>query len=43
MTGAAEDKRRVLPDPTQPGLINGDFEEGLNKEASSKAGITNAN
>ena len=29
MTGRAEDKRKVLPDPSRPGLLNGDFEEGL--------------
>ncbi len=27
MTGAAEDRRRVLPDPENPSLANGDFEE----------------
>ena len=27
MTGKAEDGRRVLPDPTNPSLANGDFEE----------------
>jgi protein-L-isoaspartate(D-aspartate) O-methyltransferase len=27
MTGAAEDKRQVKPDPANPVLINGDFEE----------------
>jgi protein-L-isoaspartate(D-aspartate) O-methyltransferase len=26
MTGAAEEKRRVLPDPSQPQVVNGDFE-----------------
>jgi len=29
MTGTAEDNRRVLPDPLNPSLTNGDFEEGL--------------
>ena len=32
MTGAAEDQRRVLPDPTKPALLNGDFEEGLDEK-----------
>lgn len=27
MTGAAEDARKILPDPTKPALRNGDFEE----------------
>ena len=27
MTGQAEDRRRVLPDPANPSLTNGDFEE----------------
>ncbi|MFK7769106.1 MAG: protein-L-isoaspartate(D-aspartate) O-methyltransferase [Mariniblastus sp.] len=36
MTGTAEEQRRVLPDPTKPGLINGDFEEGLNEEGFVK-------
>ena len=27
MTGKAEDRRRVLPDPANPSLANGDFEE----------------
>ena len=31
MTGAAEDERRVLPDPTHPTLLNGDFEDGLDQ------------
>ena len=31
MTGAAEDSRRVFPDPSQPGILNGDFEEGVDK------------
>ena len=37
MTGKAEDRRRVLPDPTKPRLLNGDFEEGLD-EAGFVAG-----
>jgi protein-L-isoaspartate(D-aspartate) O-methyltransferase len=36
MTGAAEDKRKVLPDPTNPKLLNGDFEEGLDEEGFAK-------
>jgi protein-L-isoaspartate(D-aspartate) O-methyltransferase len=31
MTGAAEDKRRVLPDPSQPQVANGDFESVFGK------------
>ena len=29
MTGEAEDRRRVLPDPANPSLANGDFEERI--------------
>jgi len=29
MTGAAEEKREVLPDPDNPVILNGDFEEDL--------------
>ena len=36
MTGKAEDQRRVLPDPTNPQLLNGDFEEGLDEEGFVK-------
>ena len=36
MTGAAEDQRRVLPDPTNPQLLNSDFEEGLDEEGFVK-------
>ena len=36
MTGVAEDERRVLPDPTNPKLLNGDFEEGLDEEGFAK-------
>lgn len=32
MTGTAEVKRKVLPDPRNPKLVNGDFEEGLNEQ-----------
>ncbi|MDG1875197.1 MAG: protein-L-isoaspartate(D-aspartate) O-methyltransferase [Mariniblastus sp.] len=36
MTGAAEVKRRVLPDPANPSLLNGDFEEGLDENGFAK-------
>lgn len=36
MTGAAEDQRRVLPDPENPSLVNGDFEEGLDDAGFAK-------
>lgn len=36
MTGTAEDKREVLPDPTKPTLLNGDFEEGLDEKGFVK-------
>ena len=29
MTGVAEDNRQVFPDPANPGILNGDFEEGV--------------
>ncbi|NLE38435.1 MAG: protein-L-isoaspartate(D-aspartate) O-methyltransferase [Pirellulaceae bacterium] len=29
MTGAAESRRRVLPDPANPKVVNGDFEEAI--------------
>lgn len=29
MTGAAEEERKVLPDPANPKILNGDFEEDL--------------
>jgi protein-L-isoaspartate(D-aspartate) O-methyltransferase len=32
MTGAAEDHRRVLPDPSQPQVANGDFEAVFGKK-----------
>ena len=32
MTGLAESGRRIQPDPANPGVANGDFEEVLNKE-----------
>jgi protein-L-isoaspartate(D-aspartate) O-methyltransferase len=36
MTGAAEDARKVLPDPENPSLVNGDFEEGLDESGFAK-------
>ncbi|MEM7785871.1 MAG: protein-L-isoaspartate(D-aspartate) O-methyltransferase [Planctomycetota bacterium] len=36
MTGTAEDNRRVLPDPENPQLVNGDFEEGLDENGFAK-------
>ena len=33
MTGTAEDARRVLPDPTDPRLVNGGFEETIGDSA----------
>ncbi len=36
MTGRAEQERKVLPDPTQPALLNGDFEEGLDQKGFIK-------
>ena len=36
MTGQAEDERKVLPDPTKPNLLNGDFEEGLDEDGFVK-------
>jgi protein-L-isoaspartate(D-aspartate) O-methyltransferase len=36
MTGTAEDVRQVLPDPANPQLINGDFEEGLDDAGFAK-------
>lgn len=32
MTGTAEAKREVLPDPTRPSLLNGDFEDGVDEK-----------
>ncbi len=29
MTGVAEDNRQVFPDPSKPGILNGDFEQGV--------------
>lgn len=36
MTGTAEDNRRIMPDPLNPKLINGDFEEGLDENGFAK-------
>ena len=36
MTGEAEDQRQVKPDPENPILVNGNFEEGLNKQGFAK-------
>lgn len=36
MTGEAEDQRQVKPDPENPTLVNGNFEEGLNKQGFAK-------
>ncbi len=36
MTGTAEEQRRVLPDPTKPELLNGDFEEGVDESGFVK-------
>lgn len=36
MTGTAEDNRRILPDPENPKLLNGDFEEGLDEAGFAK-------
>jgi protein-L-isoaspartate(D-aspartate) O-methyltransferase len=39
MTGAAEDERKVRPDPLRPQLANGDFEE-VAKDKSGKDELT---
>ena len=36
MTGEAEDQREVKPDPENPTLVNGNFEEGLNNQGFAK-------
>lgn len=36
MTGEAESERKVLPDPTNPKILNGDFEEGLDDKGFVK-------
>ncbi len=32
MTGTAEDKRKIKPDPSKPAILNADFEEGMDDE-----------
>lgn len=36
MTGTAEDNRKIKPDPLNPSLSNGDFEEGLDENGFAK-------
>ena len=36
MTGAAEDARKVMPDPANPKILNFDFEEGLDEKGFVK-------
>ena len=36
MTGAAEDARKVIPDPSKPEILNFDFEEGLDDKGFVK-------
>lgn len=36
MTGKAEDERELLPDPTNPKILNGDFEAGVDKKGFVK-------
>ncbi len=36
MTGKAEDTREILPDPSNPTLLNGDFENGLDENGFVK-------
>ena len=36
MTGKAEDERDLLPDPNQPKVINGDFEQGVDEKGFVK-------
>ena len=36
MTGKAEDEREQLPDPTNPKILNGDFEEGVDEKGFVK-------
>ena len=38
MTGLAEQRRKVQPDPTRPTLVNGDFEETLEGQDDTPAG-----
>ncbi len=36
MTGAAEDEREIKPDPLNPQIVNGDFEQGLDENSFVK-------
>lgn len=36
MTGKAEDEREQLPDPTNPKILNGDFEDGVDEKGFVK-------
>jgi protein-L-isoaspartate(D-aspartate) O-methyltransferase len=36
MTGAAEDARQVLPDPSQPRIVNGSFEDAIPREGTEE-------
>ncbi len=36
MTGAAEDARQVLPDPSQPRIVNGSFEDAIPREGTKE-------
>ena len=36
MTGTAEEQRKVLPDPLNPTLTNGDFEQGLDENGFAR-------
>ncbi len=36
MTGKAEDERDLLPDPTNPKVLNGDFEQGVDEKGFVK-------
>ncbi|MGD9128473.1 MAG: protein-L-isoaspartate(D-aspartate) O-methyltransferase [Planctomycetia bacterium] len=36
MTGLAEERRKVQPDPTNPSIVNGDFEESLGEGDKKK-------
>jgi len=38
MTGAAEEGRHILPDPTKPGVANGAFDEALQQKPDEPAG-----
>jgi len=38
MTGQAEERRRVRPDPTRPEIVNGGFEQALGEEPGSHSG-----